>query len=169
MKQCLNERVLLRVHTREGTLAEREHLRLCADCAERYDQLAEDLDVLRHILQEPPPAAAVRRVEPFRVGWVPLAAAAALVVALASASLLHQPASVPVQLAARSTTVSAFATDVSAALFADSIPTTIAALTTSDASYLQAALDAGSLCTPDRYDSGECDDQLSALLLEANE
>ncbi len=91
------------------------------------------------------------------------ATAAVLVAVLVSVRAFRQPGAVPV--ARRSAAVAAFAADVSAALFPDSAPTTIA-LATNDTSYLQAALDVGSLCTQERYLNGECNDQLSALLFE---
>jgi len=168
MKRCLSERALLQVHSRDGTAVQREHLRLCADCAERYDQLVEDLEVLHNVLDAAPPAVEVRRAVPFRVGWVPVpAAAVALLAGVVGVLLLRGPATPPVQVASRSTAVSAFAADVSAALFEDGA-TTPSAFTTTDAPYLQAALNAGSPCTRDRYFSGECDDQLSALLFEGD-
>ena len=169
MKRCLSERALLEVHSRDGTAVQQEHLRLCADCAERYDQLTEDLEVLHHALEAAPPAVEVRRVVPFWIGWVPMAAAAvALLAIVVSALLLREPTTPPVQIVSRSNTVSAFAADVSAALFEDSAPTTTVAFTTTDAPYLQAALNVGSPCTRDGYFSGECDDQLSALLFEGD-
>jgi len=168
MKRCLSERALLQVHNREGTAVQQEHLRLCADCVERYDQLVEDLEALHGVLQAAPPAVEVRRAVPFSIGWVPVAAAAvALLAIVGGVRLLRAPTAPPVQVASRGTAVSAFAADVSAALFADGAPTTTGALATTDAPYLQAALDSGSLCTRDRYFGGECDDQLSALILES--
>jgi hypothetical protein len=167
MKECLNERTLLQLYTRDGTAAERQHLRLCADCAERYDMLAEDLDALRHILAAPPPRGVVRRANAVRVGWVSVAAAAVALLAVhGGVSWLRQEAPPPTHLATPAGTVAAFAADVSAALFADSTPTLTVALATSDTSYLQAALDAGSPCTRDRYLNGACNDELSALLFE---
>jgi len=167
MKHCLSERALLQVHNREGTAVQQEHLRWCADCVERYDQLVEDLEILHHVLEAAPPAVEVRRMMPFSIGWVPMAAAAvALLAIVVSVRLLRAPTTAPLQVASRSTAVSAFAADVSAALFAESAATTTAALATTDAPYLQAALELGSPCTRDRYFGGACDDQLSALILE---
>jgi DNA polymerase-3 subunit delta' len=57
MKRCLSERALLQVHNRDGTAVQQEHLRLCAGCAERYDQLVEDLGTLHLALEAPQPAA----------------------------------------------------------------------------------------------------------------
>ncbi|HVO26614.1 MAG TPA: hypothetical protein VMW56_23635 [Candidatus Margulisiibacteriota bacterium] len=166
MKRCLNEQTLLQLAAGDGTAGQRQHLRLCADCAERYDSLAEDLDTLRHILTAPPPPRPATYANPFRVRWIPVAAAAAALLAvLVSGPRLRQPAPAPTHYAAPGASVAAFAADVSAALFADSAPTATVALATGDASYLQAALDAGP-CTRDRYFNGECDDQLSALLFE---
>ena len=170
MNRCLSERTLLRVYTRDGTVAQREHLRLCADCAERYDRLEEDLGTLRHILEAPPPVAVARqRAGAFHMGWLPIAAVAtaALVVLLVSVPWLRQPPRTSGGAAAHSPTVSAFAADVSAALFADGAPGTSVEVAMNDTADLQAALDTGSLCTRDRYLNGECDDQLSALLYES--
>jgi hypothetical protein len=168
MRQCMSERALLRFHSRDGTAAEREHLRLCADCTERYDQLVEDLATLHLTLEAPQPAAAVRRFTPFLVHWAPMAAAAAGLAAVIVVSVAgRHPLVDPVQVATRSTAVSAFAADVSAALFADSESAGTAALPTVETSYLQAALDAGSPCTREQYLDGECDEQLSALLSES--
>jgi hypothetical protein len=99
---------------------------------------------------------------------MPVAAAAVALLALVvSVSWLRQPMSAPLHVAARSANVSAFAADVSAALFANNDATTVA-VASNDAPYLQAALDVGSLCTRDRYFNGECDDQLSALIFESD-
>jgi len=168
MKPCLSERALLRVHSRDGTAAEREHLQLCPECAERYDALAEDLHLLRRTLEEPEPATPQLASRPLGLGWVPLAVAAALFALVASVPWLRHPIPAPLEVASRSSNVSAFAADVSAAVFADNDATTTVALASNDAPYLQAALDAGSPCTGDRYFDGECDDQLSALLLESD-
>src|ERR1019366_2231917 len=46
MNRCLSERALLRAHMAEATGAEHAHLRLCADCAERFDALVEDLHAI---------------------------------------------------------------------------------------------------------------------------
>ena len=167
MNECLNERTLLQVYAHDGTVAERQHLRLCADCAERYEKLAEDLDTLCHILAAPPSRRAVPRANPLRIGWVPVAAAAvALLAVVVGVPWLRQEAPAPTQIAAPRAAVAAFAADVSAALFADSTSTLTVALATSD-TYLQAALDTGSPCTRDRYLTGTCDDQLSVLLFES--
>ncbi len=169
MTRCLSERALLRVHSRDGTATEREHLQLCADCAERYDALIEDLSLLQRTLKEPEPATAAQRVRfPLQLSWLPVAAAAAALLALVvSVPWLRQPPSAPVQVASRSPNVSAFAADVSAALFANN-DAAAAVLAANDAPYLQAALDAGSPCTRDQYFNGECDDQLSALIMESD-
>lgn len=164
MKPCLNEQTLLQLYAGDGSAAERQHLRLCADCAEHYDSLAEDLDTLRHILAAPPPRRALRHANP--VSWLPVAAAAvALLAVLVGIPRLRRQASAPAENAAAGASVAAFAADVSAALFADGAPPVTVALATTDTSYLQAALDSGP-CTRDRYLDGVCDDQLSALLFE---
>ena len=71
----------------------------------------------------------------------------------------------PPRVGTRLTAGSTFATDLSAALFATSrtaAPTQLA----SDAPYLEAALDEGQPCTGDRFLAGQCNDELSALLIE---
>jgi hypothetical protein len=95
-------------------------------------------------------------------------AAAALVAVVISVPWLRQPMSGTMQVASHRSNVSAFATDVSAAVFADNDATAVVALASDDAPYLLAALDAGSACTRDRYFNGECDDPLSALILESD-
>jgi hypothetical protein len=162
MNDCLNERALLRVYTHEGTPAELSHLRLCADCAEYYERLTDDLETIEHVLQEPPAVSEIRAV-PWR-RWIPAAAACTAVMALVIAVMwLRQPA--PLTVAARSSTVSAFAADLSTALFATS-GTNAAAQLAADAPYLEAALNAGQPCTRDQVFTGECTDPLSAFVVE---
>ena len=177
MNRCLNERALLAIYTHEGTAAEESHVRLCADCAERYELLVQDLKTIGQVLEAPPPAWQGRRVLawqlPWRLPWIPvaIASAALLVVALGIAWVRL---SSPVQVALSVNDVSAFTADLSNALFgtgdanavpqgdANAVPQMVA-----EVSYLDAALDAGHPCTPDQLLTGDCDDQLSALMIES--
>ncbi len=82
MNRCLNERALLRIYTHEGTAAEQSHLRLCADCAEHYEQLVEDLETIGQVLEAPPPGAQIRVALPRRERWMSAAAACIVLIAL---------------------------------------------------------------------------------------
>ena len=167
MNRCLRERALLGISAGEGTTAQHAHLRVCADCAERYDALTDDLKAISDVLVQVPPAAiAPRHVPEMLLRWVPVAAAAAMLLAVGLAVTQLQ-APVPVQVATRSGNVPAFAADVSAAVFAgddDSATIQIA----SDAPYLRAALEAGLPCAQVGVFEGECDDQISALAFESD-
>jgi hypothetical protein len=72
----------------------------------------------------------------------------------------------PVEVAVRASSVSAFATDLSDALFgpsdANEIPPVAA-----EVSYVEAALEAGQPCTRERLLTGECSDEVSAFLAES--
>ncbi len=165
MNRCLNERALLRVCMREGTAAEHSHLRRCADCAERQDQLEEDLETIGWALSTvPPQVARVRRLAWQPAAWMTAAVACAVlgVLVLDVAWLRLSP---PVQIERAS--VSTFAADLSAALFPmnDSSATPQLA---AEAPYLEAALEMGQPCTQERFFAGECDDQLSPVLIETD-
>jgi hypothetical protein len=167
MKRCLSERGLLRVSTGEGASAEQIHLWLCADCAERYDALTNDLQAIGDVLvQAPPRGLMTSRAATVLVRWVPAAAAAMVLLGVGLAvTRLLTPA--PVQVAAaRSETVSAFAADVSEALFATD-DTSDGAQIAFDAPYLQAALDAGLPCTREGFANGQCNDEVSGLVFES--
>jgi hypothetical protein len=164
MNRCLSERVMLRIYTQEGTLAERGHLRVCADCAERYDAFEEDLQTIGAVLEAPPVAEVRHPLLSWRVRWLSAATAGlAMAAVVASVVWLRPPA--PVQVAARSGNVTAFADDVSAALFA-STEGDVTPRLAAEAPYLEAALEAGWPCTQARFLRGDCNDQLSALLIE---
>jgi len=168
MNQCLNERTLLRITTGEGTAAHRAHLRVCADCAERFDALADDLDVIGNVLmQTPPRTAAVKQMPWTLLAWAPVAVAAVVVLAV-GLMVTRQFAPTPVQVAARSGNVPAFAADVSAALFASGDDDFSSMQLAADAPYLRAALEVGLPCTQERFLDGECDDQVSALVFESD-
>jgi hypothetical protein len=164
MNQCLSERTMLRIYTHDGTAVERWHLRMCADCAERYDEFEEDLQTIGAVLEAPPVAEVRHRLLSWRMRWLSAATAGVAVAALvwSVAWLRPQP---PLQLASRSGSVTAFADDVSAALFATTDADATPRLA-EDAPYLEAALEAGRPCTQARFLSGDCNDQLSALLIE---
>jgi len=162
MNRCLSERALLRISTEGGSAAEHSHLQLCADCAERYDALAEDLALIGGALQAPPPRE-ISSPSAWRVTWIPAAASIAVIAAMVSLLWWREPS--PARVATPLAAGSTFATDLSAALFATSrtnAPTQLA----SDAPYLEAALDEGQPCTRDRFLAGQCSDELSALLIE---
>jgi len=162
MDRCPSERGLLNIHLREGSEAQWAHLRSCADCAERYDRLVEDLLTIGAVLDaEPPPRRAPRWVRIAPLQWVPAACALALLLGLA-VSRPWQPRSAAVPMQRRS--VSTFADDLSAALFASAAPAAGAA-TDSEAPYLEAALEVGWPCTADRFLNGDCNDQVSAFVL----
>jgi hypothetical protein len=167
MNRCLNERALLRISMDESTAAEQTHLRFCADCAEHYDLLLEDLETIGRALEVPPPRALHNRdVLPHRLRWMTTAIAiAALAVLVLDITWLRR--SSPVQVAAHTSSVASFAADLSAALF----PTTDTSTTfqlAAEAPYLEAALEMGQPCTQDRFFTGECDDQLSPVLVEGD-
>lgn len=165
MNRCLNERALLAIYTHEGTVAEQSHVRRCADCAERYELLVQDLKTIGQVLEAPPPAWQGRRVLAWQLPWIPvaIASAAILVVAL---DIAWVRLSSPAQVALNVNDVATFTGDLSNALFetgdANPGPQMVA-----EVSYLDAALDAGHPCTPDRFLTGDCDDQLSALMIES--
>jgi hypothetical protein len=164
MKRCLSERALVWLYLREGTAAQQFHLRMCADCAERYEQLVDDLDTIGRVLEAPPPVGEIGRAPGWRLRWAPAAVACAvLVVLLLDVTWLRR--SSPVEIAVRASGVSAFATDLSDALFGPSdasAPAPVGA----EAPYLEAALEAGQPCTRDRFLTGECSDEVSAFLTE---
>lgn len=166
MNRCLKERALLNISAGEGTAAQHAHLRVCADCAERYEAFTDDLKIIGDVLvQTPPTGIAVSRVPAALVRWVPLAAAAAVLLAVGlTVTRLYAPTLV--QVAARSGNVPAFAADVSAAVFASDDDATMQMA--SDAPYLRAALEAGLPCPQVGVFEGECDDQISALAFESD-
>lgn len=167
MRRCLRERALLDILSGDGTAAQYAHLRLCADCAERYDALSDDVQAISGALvQTSPPPRAASHVPRALLRWVPLGAVAAVLLAVGvAATLLRAPAPEPLTIA--SVNVPAFAADVSAALFASGDETG-STLSAADAPYLQAALEAGLPCTQERFFDGECEDQVFALVLQSD-
>jgi hypothetical protein len=167
MNRCLSERALLRAHMTEATGAEHAHLRLCADCAERFDALVEDLHAIDAILTKtPPPAQLTSRVPRWRMGWAPAAACVGLLAVVVSVISLRRPT--PPPMTSRSSNVSGFAADVSAALFASADAGDFSQVEAEPAD-LGVALEVGWACTQERYFNGECNDQLSVLLVEASD
>ncbi len=164
MKQCLSERALVRLYLREGTATQQFHLRMCADCAERYEQLVGDLDAIGQVLKAPPPVGEIGRASLWRLRWAPAAVACVLLVVLVLDAVWLRPSS-PVEVAVRTSSVSAFATDLSDALFGPSDANAIPPVAV-EASYLEAALEAGQPCTRERLLTGECSDEVSAFLTE---
>ncbi|HVN86135.1 MAG TPA: hypothetical protein VMW17_14950 [Candidatus Binatia bacterium] len=164
--RCLNERELLALYTREETSKAQSHVRECADCRERYESLVADLQTIGRVLDAPPPAWEDRPASVWRMPWIPVAVgAAAILLLMLNVSSMHQSPSL--RAAWNGSPVSAFTTDLSDALFATGDANAVPEMFT-DASYLDAALDAGSSCTRERFMSGDCDDQLSALMIESD-
>jgi len=163
MNRCLNERALVRMLSREETAAERCHVRLCADCAERYDELVEDLDKIGQTLVAVPPGV-VRRMPMVRVPWLPAAIACATVLAVVL-DVAWVRRSSPLRLATRTSNIAAFTSDLSDALFATSDGNIVAQLP-GDTPYLDAALEAGRPCSSEQFLAGECNDEVSAWLVE---
>jgi hypothetical protein len=163
MKRCLSERALVRLYLHEGTAAQQVHLRMCADCAERYEQLIGDLGTIGQVL-EAPPVGEIGRVPIWRLRWVPAAiACAVLVVVVLDAAWLRR--SSPVEVALRTSDVSAFATDLSDALFGTN-DASVLPVAGVEAPYLEAALEVGRPCTRERLLTGECSDEVFAFLTE---
>jgi hypothetical protein len=167
MNRCLKERALLRVSMHEGTAAEQAHLRFCADCAEHYDLLLEDLEAIARALETPPPRVFhIRNVSPRRGQWM-AAAIAVAVLAVLILDIAWLQRSSPVQVAAHTSSASSFAADLSAALFPTTDTSGMLQLA-AEAPYLEAALEIGQPCTQDRFFTGECNDQLSPVLVEGD-
>ncbi len=164
MNGCLNERALLALYYQEENPTGRSHLRVCADCAERYDALADDLERIVTTLNGPAPARLQGRVLPLRPRLLAAAVGtfAALTITLVA---LHRPTSP--QSVARRSTLSALASDVSDAVFANAIVSDDSQLAP-DTAYVRAALEADWPCTQDRFLDGECTDQVSALVFDGN-
>lgn len=62
MNRCLRDRTLLLSSYGEGSEEDRAHLRACLDCAQRYQRLSRDLELIGRALREGPPVAAVGRL-----------------------------------------------------------------------------------------------------------
>ncbi len=165
MNGCLNERALLALYCGEENPKGRSHLRFCADCAERYDALAEDLELIETTLNGPPPARTPARGLPLRPPLLAAAALGTFAAAVIGIIALHH--STPPQTVARRATLSAFASDVSEAVFANPALNDLSQVA-SDTPYARAAREADWPCTQDRFLEGECTDQLTALLFEDN-
>jgi hypothetical protein len=96
--------------------------------------------------------------------WIPAAAVSVATIAIVvSIGWLRQPA--PAQRAAGNRNLSAFADDVSSAVFAG-VGFGDAVDVRADAPDLRVAMADGWPCTRDAFFNGECSDQVSALLLE---
>ena len=167
-KHCLSERRFLSVQAGEGTAADYNHLRLCADCAERYDALLEDLELIGEVLKAPPPrlpataGAFSSRVPRLAVAGVGVTILAAVLVAggvwrRSAVSVLPEPAN-----------VGGLAEEISIALLSadDLLP---ASAPGPDVSEMHAALSGRWPCPSVESASGECDDDLSALLGQSAE
>ncbi len=164
MRQCLSERRLLECYSGDGPSADHAHLRGCADCADRFDRLRDDLDALGRVLEGPPPAVVRRSFRAsFGLGWAAAVVAAALLgVIIIGRSQSRQPARP--QLTAAQVDVSGFSRDLSAALFASGEAE--ARPTDADVAYLQAALGDEWPCTREQMLNGECDGPVYALVAD---
>ena len=156
------------VQAGEGTAAEYDHLRLCADCAERYDALLEDLELIGDVLKGPPPRRpAFAGAFSSRVPRLAVAGAgiAMLAVVLAAGSLWRRsPATAEPQAA----NVRGLAEEVSIALLsADDLQPVSAS--GPDVSDVRAALSGRWPCPWEESGGAECDDDLSALLGQSAE
>ncbi len=105
------------------------------------------------------------RVSPWRAGWVPATALAAVVAVVVGMTVMRSAA--PPQTATRRTTVSQFAADVSDAVFASAADSEEFAMA-ADAPDLGAALDAGWPCSREQFLEGECNDDVSVLLFASD-
>jgi hypothetical protein len=171
MSRCLRDETLWRLYEGEGTEAERSHLKECAACTKRYQQLAADLQVIGRVLQEPPPLhASSRSRRLLRVRWVPVAAALAVVAAFVWGGVWLREPSRPgasgemrdeevVRLLNEELSLALFAT---ANLNLGAVPARA-----TDSAYLQAALDGGWPCEPQKQSrSADCETDPLSLLLE---
>ncbi len=167
-KHCLRERRYLSVQAGEGTPAEYRHLRQCADCAERYDALLEDLELIGAVLTAPPPRlSAPAGAFSSRVPRLTVAGAgiATLAVALVAGNLWLRS---PVTAAREPANVGGLAEEFSIALLsADDLQPVSA--TGPDVSDVRAALSGHWPCPWEESGGGECDDDLSALLGQSAE
>ncbi len=166
MKRCLDERSLLRIFLKDGTAAEEAHLRSCAGCAERYEAVDDDLQVIGEILTRTPPPVRVVRRRNWHIRWIPAAAVAALLVA--SVALLRRPeVLVP---AVRQATVATFAAEMSAALFG-TVGMGHGWQVATEAPQFGRTLDGGWSCAQYHLLPGECadDDHVAALLATTTE
>jgi hypothetical protein len=163
MMRCLDERRLFLLHINDGTSAERAHLRLCADCAERYDALVDDLARIGSALKSPPPRmlAPARPFSPRAPQLVFVGAGVMIAVVALASSWLLRPA--PMQVAAAPANVGAFVDEVSVALFQVGDSETGVSID-GDISAVRTALSGRYPCTTAQSLSEECDDELSALL-----
>jgi len=163
MSRCLPEDTLLMLYSGEGSDAERAHLRSCQACEARHARLGDDLQLIDRVLSEAPPQrTSAHRLAPRGLRWMPVAAALAGIVAFVmGVSRLWSPPSV--QVAAATASVSVFAEDVSAALFATPEPPMLE-MASSNMAHLQAALTGGWPCTGAQLLNGECNDQYDEVL-----
>jgi len=161
MNRCLNDGALWQMYTDEGTAAQHLHVEHCAECTRRYSQLVEELQTIGQALAIPPLVEA--HSSRWAAPWLSLTTVGAGVTALLLGVLLLRPAA-PTPATARSANVATFAADLSTALFAPD--SEAVSPTRSEALYVEAALDAGQPCGGERFLDGECDDQLSALVIE---
>ena len=78
MKRCVSEKRLLVISEGQGTIPERSHVKGCESCTERLQHLTADLAMIVQVLREPPPLPQpVPERQPFRLGWISVAAVGA--------------------------------------------------------------------------------------------
>jgi len=198
MNRCLSERALFDITAGEGSAAQHAHLRLCPDCAERYDEFTDDLQAISGVLIHPPLAARaashkLRSLSDLEAhGDQPCPEAPRR----GERSMEKTPAAGPlvrwVPIAAAATVLLALGLTMTrlhapplarTATHSENVPAFAADVSAalfasgddgsamqiaSGAPYLQAALEGGLLCTQERFFDGECDDQVAALVLESD-
>jgi hypothetical protein len=166
MNQCLDERALLRMYVGDAPAGAPAHVRACVTCGARYAELDADVGAILRALEARPPGVVRPRLRgTVRHAWVPLAAAAAILVALAAA-YVQRPGAQPLQVSMRTSDVSRFANDLSTALFASASSPDVQG-SISDTADVEAALNGGWPCTRDGTFGAECDNQLGVLLVGA--
>jgi hypothetical protein len=183
MNRCLDDRVLLLAAIGEAGTEDCTHLASCRPCSSRYAQLKGDLDVLSTALRGVPPRLAPAPSSHYTNRfWVASLAMAATVTVIVALQWLRRPAGTELAgvgaepaAATRSRDVSAYAEEVSAAMFDTAADRRLSSgifdvatrdngqRLTPDAATLEDALDAGSPCTGQRFMSGDCNDYVSAL------
>ena len=151
---CLSEEALFGLSEGAGTESHQEHLASCEYCTQRYQRLIQDLELLGHVLQQPPPLHTIirpRQAPFFQPIWrwsVRVTAVAALCALVWTGWWLRGPLQLMLSPGALNTEVLSFVkADAVPALFSTSqigvgrIPTEA-----TDGDYLVAAVDGGWPC-----------------------
>jgi hypothetical protein len=83
MTRCLGEKAFLMLSAGDGSSEQRLHLETCALCSERYERVAQELELITSMLRQDPPAGAqISRPIPVLYRAAPVIAAALFAVAL---------------------------------------------------------------------------------------